>query len=156
MPINPNIPRCKHIKTNGACCGSPALTNNSFCYFHHRAYLQRDHFQMPLVEDANSLQMAINEVLRGMFSGQIDMKEAHQALYGLRIAAIVMPRTRFQPGYGDDVAATPYVTEDLLKRAATAVRFLKETTPPVKKAPTASSNQPVSINAVASGAVVPG
>ena len=26
---------CRHIKTNGARCGSPALTQTTFCYFHH-------------------------------------------------------------------------------------------------------------------------
>jgi hypothetical protein len=28
---------CRHIKTNGARCGSPALPGQVFCYFHNNA-----------------------------------------------------------------------------------------------------------------------
>ena len=29
-------PRCQHIKTNGTQCGSPALKDNQFCYYHQQ------------------------------------------------------------------------------------------------------------------------
>jgi hypothetical protein len=35
------IPLCRHIKTNGHRCQSPALTGETFCFFHAR--LHRDH-----------------------------------------------------------------------------------------------------------------
>ena len=28
-------PRCRHIKANGTQCGSPALRNKKFCFYHH-------------------------------------------------------------------------------------------------------------------------
>ena len=96
MPIHENTPQCQHIKTNGNRCGSPCIQGHPFCYFHNRAYLDRKDFRIPLIEDAESLQLAINEVLRGLFAGQIDMLEARTALYAMRISAVNMPRTCFK------------------------------------------------------------
>jgi len=32
--LYPEIARCQHIKINGVQCGSPALLNRKFCFFH--------------------------------------------------------------------------------------------------------------------------
>src|SRR2546422_6358020 len=35
-PFSLNIPRCRHLKVNGTQCGSPALKDHRFCYFHQQ------------------------------------------------------------------------------------------------------------------------
>src|SRR5208282_6094370 len=72
MSLYPHsIPRCQHIKVNGTQCGSPALRRNRLCYFHkswqgasialgaNRARRNRAVFDLPLLEDANSIQLAL-------------------------------------------------------------------------------------------------
>src|SRR2546430_3002913 len=35
-PFSLNIPRCRHLKVNGTQCGSPALKDHRFCFFHQQ------------------------------------------------------------------------------------------------------------------------
>ncbi|ABF39129.1 hypothetical protein Acid345_0124 [Candidatus Koribacter versatilis Ellin345] len=89
---------CNHIKANGTGCESPALRDQDYCYFHtaHRQSQRRQRraarlnlpFQLPLLEDAASIQLAINDTLNALLAGQIDHKTAGLLLYGLQTAAI--------------------------------------------------------------------
>jgi hypothetical protein len=91
------IPLCNHVKNNGAVCESPALKDQDHCYFHTAARERRKRqrraarlklpFQLPLLEDANSIQLAIGESLNALLAGQIDHKTAGLVLYGLQTAA---------------------------------------------------------------------
>ncbi len=89
---------CNHIKTNGSVCESPALHDQEYCYFHtaQRQRIRRQRraarlnlpFQLPLLEDAASIQMAISDVLNALLAHQIDHKTAGLLLYGLQTAAV--------------------------------------------------------------------
>ena len=80
--------RCQHLKINGTQCGSPALRRNRFCFFHKRFQdeqikLSADRarrgvatFVLPVLEDANSIQIALMEVMRLLLSHQIEHKTA--------------------------------------------------------------------------------
>jgi hypothetical protein len=91
-----NVPRCQHIKVNGTQCGSPALRNRRFCYFHDSVYLIRQRilqddqakrpFSLPLLEDANSIQVALMKVMHLLGSGLMDHKTAGLMLYALQTA----------------------------------------------------------------------
>ena len=104
-----NIARCQHIKINGTQCGSPALRRNRFCYFHKR---WREHpivlnsarsrqskasFDLPVLEDANSNQVALMQVMRLLLTGQIEQKTASLLLYGLQTASSNLRQTGFEP-----------------------------------------------------------
>lgn len=104
-----SIPRCQHIKVNGTQCGSPALRRHRLCYFHKswqgaRIALGADRarrapavFDLPLLEDANSIQLALMQVTRLILTGQIDAKHAGLLLYALQIASSNLARTNFEP-----------------------------------------------------------
>lgn len=98
---------CHHIKANGTCCKSPALTNEDYCYF-HTAQRQRMRRQrrvehkslhaplvLPLLEDAESIQIAIGDVLNALIIGRIDHKTAGLLLYGLQTAASNIRQAKF-------------------------------------------------------------
>ena len=101
--------RCQHIKVNGVQCGSPALRRNRFCFFHKRfqderirlSADQRRHgvatFILPVLEDANSIQMAIMQIMRLILTGQIENKTASLLLYALQTASSNLRSTRFEP-----------------------------------------------------------
>ena len=108
MPNFPN--RCQHIKVNGTLCGSPALRRNRFCYFHklhqdERIELNTDRarrkrnvtIDLPVLEDANSIQVSLMQIMRLIVAGQIDGKTAGLLLYALQTASSNLPRTNFQP-----------------------------------------------------------
>ncbi len=101
--------RCQHIKVNGTQCGSPALRRNRFCFFHKRFQDQRinlatdrkrrgaANFILPVLEDANSVQIAIMQVMRMLVTGQMDHKTASLLLYALQTASANLRQTNFSP-----------------------------------------------------------
>ncbi|MGO9123529.1 MAG: hypothetical protein ACLP6G_01435 [Terriglobales bacterium] len=120
MSIYPSsIARCQHIKVNGTQCGSPALKSRRLCFFHNRWREARIEFcqsgapahaitsiELPVLEDANSVQVAIMQVLRLILAKQLEPKIAGLLLYGLQTASLNLKRTRFEP-YQPDVVIEP-------------------------------------------------
>lgn len=116
MPDYPN--RCQHIKINGTQCGSPALRRNKFCYFHKRFRDQRipmngararrrcATLDFPLLEDANSIQVALMEVVRLLALGHLDSKTAGLYFYALQTASANLRRLDLEP-YRHDVILNP-------------------------------------------------
>src|SRR5579863_3096702 len=107
MPSYPN--RCQHLKINGTQCGSPALRRNRFCFFHKRYQDERIRlnaartrssgatFVLPLLEDANSIQIALMQIMRLLISQQIEHKTASLLLYALQTASTNLRLARFSP-----------------------------------------------------------
>lgn len=92
------VPPCQHIKKNGSQCGSPALRDRQFCYFHDRcrpliqnvngsARFPPAPFFLPLLEDANSIQQALGKICQHLLHRGLDPKKAGQLLYALQIAS---------------------------------------------------------------------
>jgi hypothetical protein len=91
-------PRCQHVKTNGLRCQSPALKRRKHCYYHDRQRQQpNDLLNLPDLEDANAIQVAIGRVLRATLAGQLEPKLAGLALYALQTAAANLRHTSFEP-----------------------------------------------------------
>lgn len=113
MPDYPN--RCQHLKINGTQCGSPALRRNRFCFFHKRFQDERiklsadrarrgvPTFELPVLEDANSIQIALMQVIRLLVAQQIDHKTASLLLYALQTASSNLRMTRFEPHHHEVV-----------------------------------------------------
>ena len=104
----PTIRRCQHIKVNGTQCGSPAVSDRKFCYFHNQfrqkqlqinANLQQQCWKvtLPLLEDANSIQMGLVQVMRLLVTQQIDHRTAGLLLYALQTASVNLKHTQFEP-----------------------------------------------------------
>ena len=102
------IKRCEHIKTDGTQCGSPALRARRFCYFHnicvpHRLFVNSARgattgaINLPVLEDAESIQVALMQVLQLIITGHLDNKTAGLLLYGLQTASANIRRTSFEP-----------------------------------------------------------
>ncbi len=108
-----NVPRCQHIKMNGIQCGSPALHRRRQCFFHERAREQHNRivkdqfkqarFVLPLLEDANAVQMALMQVMQLLAWGEMDHKMAGLLLYGLQTASSNLSYVDFEPEEPTDV-----------------------------------------------------
>ena len=108
MPSYPvSISRCQHIKVNGTQCGSPALREETYCYFHaicHRKgkeairYLDElETAMLPTLEDANSIQLGLAGVIRQLMDRNITPKTAALVLYALQTASANLKHTSFEP-----------------------------------------------------------
>jgi hypothetical protein len=114
-----SIPRCQHLKINGTQCGSPALRRNHFCYFHknwqetrivvnaNRARRARATLDLPVLEDANSVQVSLMQVMRLILNGQLDSKTAGLLLYALQTASSNLSRINFEPTVKTRVVIDP-------------------------------------------------
>jgi len=98
MPSYPlRIRRCQHIKVNGVKCGSPAVREHEYCYFHvrwHRkgmrvnpCFREQQRSPLPTLEDANSIQVVLAEVIKELKAGIIDHRTAALLLYAFQIAS---------------------------------------------------------------------
>ena len=108
MPIYPlTIRRCQHVKVNGIQCGSPAKRNEKFCFFHEecRVLSRNVNLQfkdygiitLPTLEDANSIQLGLGEVMRLLVTQQIEHRTASLLLTALRTAAANVKFTCLEP-----------------------------------------------------------
>ncbi len=137
-------PLCNHIKTNGCVCESPALKGQNYCYFHTasraRSHRQRRAarlnlpFQLPLLEDANAIQLAIGDTLNALLAGQIDHKTAGLVLYGLQTAAGNIRHTDFVVTEYDR-RVDEYVEEELIEENPPAEPVASATQPQSAKPP---------------------
>ncbi len=93
------IRRCRHVRTNGTQCGSPALKAQELCYYHEQnrpqpveLYLNGEVYAdtqivLPVFEDAHSIRTVIRQVLQLMLTRRIERKDAGLMLYALQIAS---------------------------------------------------------------------
>ncbi len=108
-----NVPRCRHLKMNGVQCMSPALKWRRLCFFHNRIRCEQARnakdestqrrFELPLLEDANSVQMALMKVMQMLGSGRLDHKTAGLMLYALQTASCNLRNLSFEPSESTDV-----------------------------------------------------
>ena len=105
----PSIARCQHVKVNGVQCGSPSLKSRKLCHFHQRwqqgriqlnanqARRSRYSLDLPILEDANSIQVALMQGMRLLLTNQVDHRTAALLFYALQTASSNLSRTTFEP-----------------------------------------------------------
>jgi hypothetical protein len=87
-----NSKTCTHIKISGIRCGSPSLPGEQFCYYHQRMHRgvrtppQSRLHPLACIEDKESIQAALAEVINALLRNTIDMKRATLILRALHIA----------------------------------------------------------------------
>jgi hypothetical protein len=87
-----NRKSCTHIKISGVRCGSPSLRGQQFCYYHQRMHRgvrtppQSRLHPLACIEDKESIQAALAEVINALLRNTIDMKRATLILRALHIA----------------------------------------------------------------------
>src|SRR5208283_3728774 len=91
---------CYYVKPNGLFCGSLALKGRDYCHF-HLCYAgrrvradQQDAtsdgpvlLDLPPLEDANSIQIAVMQVMDAVLRRRISPRVSGQLLYALQIAS---------------------------------------------------------------------
>jgi hypothetical protein len=95
--------RCRHIHATGNQCGSPALRNEIFCYYHHTTrrpkpgsgklrYLDAtEPFHLPVIEDRASALAAASCLLSRLASNDLDILRAGRMIYTLQVLTAFLP-----------------------------------------------------------------
>src|SRR5271155_1879545 len=113
MSLNQNIRSCTHIKVNGVRCGSPALRDEVFCYFHQRMIRgvrtppkSRLH-PIALIENEEGIQASLMEIINALVRNTIDFRRAQLVLRALSIAARHASKARFDCFQSNMVSEVP-------------------------------------------------
>jgi hypothetical protein len=105
--IHPNVPQCHYIKTDGRRCGSPALRQKRFCYFHYEVNRPTVLLGIPPLEDGDSIQLALTDLARAVAEDRFDQKRANSIAYILQIAAFNLKRVHLGIHKDDMVRQLP-------------------------------------------------
>jgi hypothetical protein len=105
---------CNHVLANGVLCGAKPLRDNDFCYWHHKA---RTNLRartntadatsvgivLPLLEDANGIQVALQQITQAVLDGRLDNRRAGLLLYSLQLAMMNIKNVQTDPdrAWGD-------------------------------------------------------
>jgi hypothetical protein len=120
MPLHPNVRRCTHIHITGHRCGSPALKQEYFCYFHTRMIkgvqtrVDSQIHPIALIENPEAIQSAIMHMIDGVLKGTIDNKRAALVLKALYIAVRNSRNVHFRIRPDDMVRQVPNYAEQYL------------------------------------------
>lgn len=96
-----DAPRCTYIKVTGHRCGSPAMKQEHFCFFHARmikGVRYRADMQMSpaaVLEDAEAVQVGLMEIITELLERKIAWREASLVVRALEVAARNVRRVRF-------------------------------------------------------------
>ncbi|HEX8814113.1 MAG TPA: hypothetical protein VF753_01305 [Terriglobales bacterium] len=91
--LNAKIAQCTHIKLNGFRCGSAALSGQRLCYFHARmrrrakAKVDTAFPQVLLLEDAESIQASLMQLIDLLLADQIEVNKARVIVSALTLAS---------------------------------------------------------------------
>jgi hypothetical protein len=120
MPIHPNVRQCTHIQITGHRCGSPALKQEYFCYFHTRMIkgvptrVDSQIHPIALIENAEAIQAALMHMVDAVLKGTIDNKRANIVLKALHIAVRNSRNVRFNTCQYDMVHEVPNYAQQYL------------------------------------------
>jgi hypothetical protein len=120
MPLHPNVRQCTHIQVTGHRCGSPALKQEYFCYFHTRMIkgvqtrVDSEIHPVALIESAEAIQAALMHMIDAVLKGTLDNKRANIVLKALHIAVRNSRNVRFSLHPDDMVREVPNYAQQYL------------------------------------------
>ena len=89
-------PRCQWVKQDGTACRSPQMKQHIYCFAHRQMAEARElMLMMPVVEDANAIQMGLMRIQKAVIEDTISMKKAGLLLYSMQLAMTNVGQTTF-------------------------------------------------------------
>src|SRR5450631_679126 len=87
---------CRHVKEDGAYCGSPALRERKYCYYHlmqrgrrlRRARALRDNqpyrLEIHSLDNLYAVRDALSDIAQALAAGQLESRTAGKLLYAIQ------------------------------------------------------------------------
>jgi len=86
MRLPETVPQCHHLKIDGIRCNSPAMRGEKLCYYHQQLdriarpassqSARTEPLQLPPLEDAHAIQVALMQVTNAILADQISDEKA--------------------------------------------------------------------------------
>jgi hypothetical protein len=123
------VQNCFYIKADGRRCGSPALHDRNFCYFHYQ--VNRPRATVPPLENADAIQVALTDLARAVLAETMDLKRAKVLTYILQTASSNLRRVQLGLFVSSMVTALPEAADTVAEiDAAYATLTPRANTPP--------------------------
>lgn len=91
-------PRCEYPKSGGQPCRAPKVRGQKYCNMHLAMEAARPtKFNLPALDDANSIQVALNKTAQGLVDGTLNEKVATKLAYVLQVAMNNVGNVQFEP-----------------------------------------------------------
>jgi hypothetical protein len=91
-------PRCEYPRSGGQPCRAPKMRGQKYCCMHLAMEAARPtKFSLPALDDANSIQVALNKTAQGLVDGTLEEKVATKLAYVLQVAMSNVERVNFEP-----------------------------------------------------------
>ena len=125
MSSSKTVARCRHVNTAGVQCGSPAVTKTRLCYYHHQGRsTSSDYYaeapyciieeDLPLFEDAHSIQIAIRRVASLLIENKIEHKTAGLLLYSMQLALMNLKQFQGEKPQPAQIVVDPEALEETM------------------------------------------
>ncbi|MGC2743255.1 MAG: hypothetical protein WA672_08705 [Candidatus Angelobacter sp.] len=96
-------PRCEYPRSGGKPCRAPKVRGQKYCCMHLAMEVTRPtKFSLPALDDANSIQVALNKTAQGLVDGTLDEKVATKLAYVLQVAMTNVGKVNFEPEEGEE------------------------------------------------------
>ncbi|HET9167289.1 MAG TPA: hypothetical protein VFP11_14920 [Candidatus Angelobacter sp.] len=111
-----DAPRCRWVKQDGTCCGSPQMRNHIYCYAHRQMMEARAlALRLPAAEDANSIQVGLMRIQKALIDDTISTKKAGLLLYSMQLAMTNVGQTTFGKAADDDLVTDTVEEKDAIQ-----------------------------------------
>lgn len=91
-------PRCEYPRSGGRPCRAPKVRGQKYCCMHLALEAARPtKFNLPALEDANSIQVALTKTAQGLVDGTLEDKVATKLAYVLQVAMSNVGNVKFEP-----------------------------------------------------------
>lgn len=91
-------PRCEYPRSGGKPCRAPKVRGQKYCNMHLAMEAARPtKFNLPALEDANSIQVALTKTAQGLVDGTLEEKVATKLAYVLQVAMTNVGNVDFEP-----------------------------------------------------------
>ena len=96
-------PRCEYPRSGGRPCRAPKVRGQKYCCMHMAMEAARPtKFSLPALDDANSIQVALNKTAQGLVDGTLNEKVATKLAYVLQVAMSNVGKLDFEPEEGEE------------------------------------------------------
>src|SRR5438270_1790065 len=115
-------PRCQWVRQDGTSCGSPQMKQHIYCFAHMQMAEARTLMLMlPVVEDANAIQVGLMRIQKALIEDTISMKKAGLLLYSMQLAMTNVGQTTFGKAKDEEMVRETVDEEEALSRQRAAI-----------------------------------
>jgi hypothetical protein len=109
-------PRCQWVKQDGTACRSPQMKQHIYCFAHKQMAEARELMLMiPVVEDANAIQVGLMRIQKALIEDTISMKKAGLLLYSMQLAMTNVGQTTFGQAKDEEMVRETVSEEEALR-----------------------------------------